>query len=293
MNFAVTDNDIKNHIEAAFNFSIEKLPLVGPENMRTPWYGLFRSDTMEVVGGGSKTKRYIPHQTEDIVALAKAAGESFGGGVNVSCHFRNGHHVIVEPTRHERLNVFGTGDNVWPRIIIDASYNGKAFSARLGYYRDLCHNLAELKTVTETSISIRHTRNLPSKMDELVATFGKLSNSWHKLKDVILKMEQTEVDWDVFMDRVFPEYLDLSDRQKRSRDKKLMEIKTRHNRERWANHRGTTPVTAWEAYNAVQGYTQHDKTVRKEFNNGMDRIIKAAHDGSVKRAEELAISLSA
>ena len=38
-----------------FNFSVDKFRLSGPDNMNTPFFGLFRSDTMRVVHDSSVT----------------------------------------------------------------------------------------------------------------------------------------------------------------------------------------------------------------------------------------------
>ena len=51
----------------------------------------------------------------------------------------------------------------------------------------------------------------------------------------------------------------------------------------------TKMVTAWEAYNAVQGHAQHDSTRRGEVES-FGRILLASRDKFVKRAEELAIA---
>ena len=39
--------DAIENIRETFNFSIEKFPLSGPDGMKTPFYGLFRSDNCE------------------------------------------------------------------------------------------------------------------------------------------------------------------------------------------------------------------------------------------------------
>ena len=40
-------------IKSEFDFEVNKFPLSGPDNMKTPFYGLFRSDDMSAIGGGS------------------------------------------------------------------------------------------------------------------------------------------------------------------------------------------------------------------------------------------------
>jgi hypothetical protein len=49
-------------------------------------------------------------------------------------------------------------------------------------------------------------------------------------------------------------------------------------------------VSAWEAYNAVQGYTQHDAS-RKGNATNFDRILLASRDKNVRMAEELLLSV--
>ena len=46
-----------DQVRAAFDFTVDKFPLSGPDGMRTPWYAMFRSDNNEVVGEGSVTSR--------------------------------------------------------------------------------------------------------------------------------------------------------------------------------------------------------------------------------------------
>jgi hypothetical protein len=48
-------------------------------------------------------------------------------------------------------------------------------------------------------------------------------------------------------------------------------------------------VSAWEAYNAIQGYVQHDAT-RKGNPSDFARIISAANDQAVKKAESLVLA---
>jgi hypothetical protein len=55
-------------------------------------------------------------------------------------------------------------------------------------------------------------------------------------------------------------------------------------------------VSAWEAYNAIQGHVQHDMTWRgtggdsRSASGQFERIIRAASNSSVKKAEKLALA---
>ena len=79
-----------DQVRSAFDFTVDKFPLSGPDGMSTPWYALFRSDGAGVVGEGSVTDRYVPHQTEDVIALVDACESVFDEASQVKTHFRNG-----------------------------------------------------------------------------------------------------------------------------------------------------------------------------------------------------------
>ena len=78
--------DMKGVVENAFNFNVIKMPLSAPDNIRTPYYGLFRDDNSECVGNGSVSSRYHPHTTDDVLSLVEAASEAFEGEVELKCH---------------------------------------------------------------------------------------------------------------------------------------------------------------------------------------------------------------
>ena len=136
---------ISDSVRAAFPFTVDKLPLSGPENLKTPHYGLFRSDNGASVGVACR-KGYEPHTVDDVCALVEAAASAFDGDAKARCLFHDGHYVTVEPSAEYRRSIFGTADNIWPRLIIRAGYDGRAFRAQLGFYRDACRNLAMIRS---------------------------------------------------------------------------------------------------------------------------------------------------
>jgi hypothetical protein len=289
---AVMQNEIIGKVSSAFNFTVDKFPLSGPDGMRTPWYGLFRSDTNAVVGSGSVTSRYVPHQTDDVLALVESAANAFEGAADVSCYFNHGHYVSIQPTKDYRISVYGQTDNVWPRVIINSSYNGKAFQATIGYYRDACRNLARIRSVKETFVNIRHTSGLRPKMQELIDSFGTLRNGWENLSQVIARMESTPINLANFLREVYGEPTSETGRGAtvhRNRTEKIMRriISERANT-------GRPPVgqdfivSAWEAFNGIQGYTQWDAS--RKGASGLSqfgRAVSAMNDLSVHKAEEL------
>lgn len=292
----IVGENIVATIRQRYDFTVDKLPLRGPDNLNTPWYGLFRSDIGQPVGGGSVSERYMPHTTDDIVALVEAAAPTFGGVSQVQCGFRDGHYLAIQPTREHRLSVFGSTDNVWPRLVITAPYGGKgSFRASIGYFRDACRNLAILRQVSGVSVTIRHTNSLRSKMDELVEDFSRLAGGWQALSAHIQQMEQTQVNMVEFLRAVYGEPNQESGRSVTIHRNRTEAIFRRLMRERATVGRppiqeNDWTVTGWEAFNAIQGYAQHDAT-RRGNPTTMDRIMFAANDAAVARAEALVLAV--
>ena len=286
--------EISDSVRSDFDFTVDKFPLSGPDGMSTPLYGLFRSDTSTLVGSKSVTARYVPHTTDDVVALSEAADTAFDGDIDIRCHFRNGHYVDVKPNRADRLAVYGTQDNIWPRVMIRAGDDGESFKASLGYFRDACQNLAMMSMVSGTSVSIRHTSGLRGRMDELIATFNTLKNSWSNLTDVVQDMQSREVVLSDFLNQLYPQPEQAEGRAVTVHRNRTESIVRRVMRERLTTNRPAMGqdfrISAWEAYNAVQGFVQHDAQARKGFTGEFDRIIRAANDQTVRKAERLALA---
>ena len=286
-------------IKNEFNFQVDKFPLSGPDGMTTPWYGLFRSDTNKVVGRGSVTKRYVPHQTEDVLAIAEAATKVFNdNNLKVQCGFRDGHFVSFAPQDSYRRQVFGTKDNVFPRIVVRAGYDGSAFKASMGYYRDLCSNLHIPKaTDIAVNVTIRHTSGLRKHMGELIQDFQLLESGWDGIAKQIQFMQQREVNLAQFLDAIYPKPEEEKDSKRALtvHKKRTESIIRRVINERNVSGRPTLDngmmVSAWEAFNAVQGFVQHDATRKQGFTGEMDRIMLASRDPAVIAAERLALAV--
>lgn len=301
--------DISASVREAFSFDVEKYPLsaiMGTEVLPTDQYGLFRSDTGYLKGVKSVSPRYVPHTTDDVCALVDAAGEAFDGEIACKTHFRNGHYVSIQPTNAQRLAIYKDADtdNVFPRIVINAGYDGKAFSATMGYFRDACSNLAMMRMVEGTNVSIRHTSGLRGHMNELIATFNTLKDSWGNLTNIIQRLESTDVRMTDFLNEIYgqptAEQLALAAtgqavRAVTTHQNRTEAIWKRLNRERNLTGRPqlTNTVSAWEAYNAVQGFVQHDAQAKEGFKGEFDRILRASNSKEVRAAEKLALELSA
>jgi hypothetical protein len=290
-----TETTVLDSVKAAFPFSVDKYPLSGPDGMRTDLYGLFRSDNAEHVGKPC-SKNYVPHQSDDVVALVEAAGQAFEGLGETRCTFKNAHHVCVSPSLEDRRAIFGTADNIFPRFMIRGGYDGRGFLATMGFYRDACDNLAMLRQVEGTSVSIRHGSGLREKMDDLIQTFSVLKESWATLGDVITELQSRELKMPEFLDQVYGQPDEDSKRSKTIHKNRTEAIFRRLSRERFRTGRHVMDtefkVSAWEAYNAIQGYVQHDAS-RKGSPSDFDRVIAASNDQHVRKAEKITMELLA
>ncbi len=301
----IQSTDISASVRESFNFSVDKFPLFGPDNMPTDQYGLFRDDTGYLKGVKSVSPRYVPHTTDDVCALVDAAGEAFDGEIDCKTHFRNGHYVNIMPTAEKRTAIYNDtdSDNIWPRIVINAGYDGKAFSATMGYYRDACSNLAMMRQVNGTTVSIRHTSGLRGHMDSLIATFNTLKDSWGNLLTVIRSLESQEVRMADFLNEIYPqptaEQVALANtgqavRAVTTHENRTKAIWKRLNVERTRTGRPqmNNTVSAWEAYNAIQGYVQHDAQAKEGFKGEFDRILRASNSADVRKAEKLVLAMA-
>lgn len=284
-----------SNVKNSFDFSVDKFRLSGPDNLRTPAFGLFRSDTMEFVGSGNNTftDGYEPHTSDDVIALVEAASPLFDDNIEVKCHWNDGHYVFIEPNKGFRREIYNSRDSVWPRLVIRAGYNGRAFTAMMGLFRDACQNMSMPRKVSGTVTTIRHTHSLRDKMDRLISDFQKLNAAYDNLYDACQRMEANKLRVSDFLTQVMGE-IPSEEGSKRTRyENRVESIVNRLMRERIELGRPdmeTGVASGWELYNAVQGYVQHDKP-RRGTPNRIDVILKTADDKMVRDAEILALSL--
>ena len=190
----------------------------------------------------------------------------------------------------------GGSDSIFPRFMVHGGYDGQGFRAEIGFYRDMCSNLAMLRSVESFSQSIRHTSGLRDKMDLLISTFSMLKGSWENMTAIIQQMSEQTVNMRDFLNEIYPEPAEDAGRRAvtvhRNRTERILERMAGEMRRSHVDFDLRNP-NAWLAYNAVQGYEQHDASRRQSFNNTFDRILKAGNSQAVRKAEKLALELIA
>lgn len=130
------------------------------------------------------------------------------------------------------------------------------------------------------------------KIDDLVASFRRLRESWFTVAEIATKMQAATCDLNEFLASVY------DDQQKTShiikRDGAILQ---RLMNERRATDRpflgSSRIVSVWEAFNAVQGHHQHGVTRKGIGHDPLARALVALEDATVARAEVAALALIA
>ena len=111
-------------------------------------------------------------------------------------------------------------------------------------------------------------------------------------------MDSRQLNLADFLRQVYPLANDATERTRRAAERRIESIVNRVVRERQATGRpalrigtdGAALVSAWEAFNGVQGYIQHDMS-RHGRPDAFTRAVVALDDPAVSRALELALAV--
>lgn len=274
-------------IRKAFPFNVEMRALFGPNGESTDFFGLFRDDTDQCVSRHACKASYRPHTVEEVELITKAATQGLQTD-KMQCHWTGSAHVVLlQPSNQQRRSIQGAADNIFPRFMLRAGYDGRKFRATLGWWRDLCDNLVMLESVSECTMAITHTANLSQRIDELSESFHALASHWSEVTNMAKQMQGRSVTLEDFEKQVFG----TTRGDNAFADKRHNALQARIDRERKSTKR-RGKLTLWEAFNAVQGYAQHDRT-RTANVSAMDRAMLAQADPDARRALEIALKLAA
>lgn len=287
---AALSTDIVTRIRNYFpDVSIQ--PLYSADMKETNHRGLFRMDNGECFGP-AVGPNYVPHTTEDVCAIVEASEPVLGECGDVQLGFHTGHYVSIQPTKEHLIKVH-QNDDVFPRLIIRARY-GQAFRASIGLFRVACSNLSMFSQVAGTSVTLRHTSSLRSRMNDLIEDFNSLKDGVGNLETAIKEMADRKVRLADFLDAIYGTPSEgASQRAITAHRNRTESIVRRIQREQVALGYDTNlnEVSAWLAYQGVQGYIQHDAR-RRGKPGDFDRAILAMADPKVAEAQHLALSMS-
>lgn len=285
---AQADKLANDFVESAV--SVEKFPLFGPDNERTQHYGLRRTDNGEWLSQTFQ-KDYVPHTPQQVADCIRAAAIAFDSKCRVNTWFKEGHHVSITAGKAHRVKVAGHG--LFPTLILRAGYDGRSFAGMLAMQYDRCQNLMMLGRVGRgASAKIRHSAKMVGGIDNLIGQFTAVTSHWETILETVGKMEISEVTLGEYLAAVDPKKDNESSNTQGRRERRWERIMQRATNEAGRGFVGPqSTVSVWDAYNAVQGYVQHDAT---RHGNPTDaaRAFGALSSQLVARAEREALAIA-
>ena len=275
------NHDIRNYLNEVFDFEIKKRQLytlkdrthsdnIGLDPYKpVPYYGLFRSDNGEPACRNAVSERYEPHQAKHIIHIAVECAKAFNSDETtlVRASFKNGHHVSIAPSNDYRQRIGNHRDNIWPRILIIGGLGGSSsLRISIGYWRDLCSNLAMPKQVEGISINFRHSRTITERIEETDIQ-RKVYAAWHELHDKMLKMREKAIPLSSALHTIFGNHTERSENAAIARNEAIIKRiwdarQAVTGDDHPLNVRNLDHVNGWEFYNGIQGYYQHDAPMR-------------------------------
>ena len=307
---------VRDEIQQAFPFDVVKKqfltlddPQLGLSFSPSDRYGLYRSDTGSHIAGTAVSKSYTCHQTADIIRPAVAIAEMFeDDGLEVRCHWRAGHVVSLAPTKESWKVSITEKDVIQPRAFLSAGYNGLPFSLQVGLYRPMCTNLAVFQSIESSSYKFKHTLKMHERLDDFNEELEQLREGWRATIVRCQQYENTRVWLRPILEETIGRKYDpvgMSDQEKDryvktwdgivKRIRQEAEISQREFREVVCPHRELvtetdTQVSAWQAYQGIQGYYQHVASRQNRDDlKGNDwmfrRALQNLSDKRVARAE--------
>ncbi|MEM9354601.1 MAG: DUF932 domain-containing protein [Pseudomonadota bacterium] len=292
---ATESSELRQKIDAEFPFEIYKGRMTGPDNLATPHFGLFRDDrTEDACVGNAVRANYVPHTRDDVAAMSEAVVDAMGGvDYKIACHWNHGHNVTIGPTKEYRASVINDRDSIWPRFVLNAGYGGRAFSASLGLYRDVCSNLQMVRSAGQSiSASIRHTSGLRPRIADLIEQFQGLLAEWQGVVTTAQEMQSRTLAVDEYLAEVFPKIGSDNKRESDNARRRIRSVVMRVSRERQRLGLAMGDLgqaTAWELYNGVQGYAQHEMP-RRGNPSQYERALKSLDESIVAKAMELSLA---
>ena len=290
---------IANKIDATFAECV-KLPLVGPDNHPTPYYGIARSDLTgrDAWFPAAVKKGYVAHTRDDVKALALAAAKAIDvdpDHLSVDCAWaKNGHRVSIQPTNGYRRSIGNDRDGVWPRFIIRANYGGK-FTGSAGLHRDLCSNLMMMRNVEGVNVSLRHTKSFRDNFDATVASFSSIAARHDNIVEACRELQSTQASVTEYVTRFMPPPSDADGKAKLAGwERRVEKLIARLHDEQRALGLAANSKTAdlWLLANMATGYVQHDKSRVGRLNKS-ERAFAAVDDKLADHAWVVASSMAA
>lgn len=296
---SLTDAQRKVYGEIMKLPTVSKIPYTNPHpdflGSKTGVYGCFRDDTGEPLGGIVKENYVLPTR-DQLVQVSMAACQAFDGmDVDVQASmYKASYQCTIKPTADFRREVF-QGDTVCPLFQVSLNFAGTGTdNIHMGMFRDACDNLMMMRTLSSWTKKIRHSSSHNRLFEKAVTDCNSLAGDFDNFVERAQQLQQTEVNMQEMVESIFADRIKDNKASKQLKSA-LREIFERYNDEAEASDiqkigvDGNWVANGWLAYNALQGYYQHDSPRRKVNNAEIDsyqRALKASDQIEVNAAEK-------
>lgn len=288
----MTTATLSQQLHTAFPYEVERAPLYAGDGSQVQHFGLFRrpddpeSERFNDCVGAAVKKGYTPHTRADLGRILDAVAEAFpeDGDFRTEFTWRDGHRILIEPTRAYRKEL-ADGSQIWPVVFIDASYNGTA-SGSVGLHRDTCANLMRIDKLATSRFGIRHTARLGLAVDEVCKSFRELGKHWPQIVATAQQLDTVKVVPADMLAQIFGPKPEDNKRAATNWEKTIGDIGYRIRTETDNFRRAPT---AWTLFNAVQGWSQHDRRRVGEL-SPVDRVWRAIEDRQVAQCLDLMLA---
>jgi len=243
-----------------FNFIAEQSEMITNTGIDIPKLkAVYRSDNSKVLGVVGKD--YSVFQPTEIFGLADYLRTEFGAKYKSSYSVDEGRiiRIAFEPENGDGIIRLPNDDILRKRIFVTGSFDGST-SHNGGYAleRALCKNLQIWETKETQAVSVRHTKNAKSKLEEAIRIWNGASKAFEAYERNIRILTEKmvgEKEVEKFLDSIVGKITEETSTRKKNQRQDIEHLFT--------NGKGNNGKTAWDLYNGVTEYYDHHVNVNK------------------------------
>ena len=241
----------------------------------------------------SKSESYYFQSREDAIdqsIIAYKAVKAMGADtVRMSFSFNKGYNVAFTVTKDwdtaTRKFMFAN-DIMFPEYRFSMSYTS-THRGNGGSHRIICSNLLTTAMVAGLNFSIRHTKNMGEKLNDINEGVAAIANNYPKFLEYCEAMGKRVVNPVDFYTALYGSKPVEAGRGQTVWTKRYDAIKDRLDSE--SSKLGIDRNNAWLVFNAVQGYLQNDTT--RKVDDYISRGLDTAANPILAKAEHLALGV--
>jgi phage/plasmid-like protein (TIGR03299 family) len=258
---------------AGLGYEVKSVQMSHPNNpdQKIPFYATVRTDTQDVLGAGLSDRYKVIQNLSGLGTIADIAGQREDGVImSRALSFDRGR-IAVAQVDLGSFTVGDTGaggfsDQVNKRITFTNSHDGSGSATVFTTpIRVVCWNtLSAAMTGARDKVSIRHTASADRKLVELTRIMRIIDGQMQRTEiayNVLAKTKITKDDFGAILEKLFPAPASAPERTKNHQNE-IKGLVASYFAD--ADGGRIERDTAWNTYNAITRFTDHDSTVRTD-----------------------------